>query len=190
MENPVITVVEKDANKNRILKYLKWFDKWVFEGFEKFVIATGLLSLSVIVFGIVLTRYFLGFSPDWSDELPRFMVVWITFIGMSYCVRKGEHVVIDVLFNKLKGKIQKYFYIIILLICFLFFVYMTYIGYKTTMKIFLANQKSVTLGISLGYVYLAVPVGCFLTTINFFHILIKNIVSPKIYLNLNNGGKD
>lgn len=176
------------SNPRRFLTSVKGIDKWIFEGIEKFIIAFGLLSLSIIVFGIVLTRYFLGYTPDWSDELPRFIVIWITFIGMSYCVRKGEHVVIDVLFNKLKGTFKKYFYVLMLIICFAFLAYMTYIGYKSTVKIFAANQRSVTLGISLGYVYMAVPIGCFLTAKNFLHILIKNLTRRDIYLNLNEGG--
>lgn len=181
MKNNIVTT-------NRLLPYIRWIDKWIFEGIEKCVIGFGLLSLSVLVFGTVLTRYFFGFSPDWSDELPRFIVIWVTFIGMSYCVRKGEHVVIDVLFNRLKGKFKKYIYMIILTSCFLTFVYLTYIGYGLTVKIFAANQKSVTLGISMGYVYAAFPAGCFLTAKNYLHILVKNIRSTSFYKDLNRKG--
>jgi C4-dicarboxylate transporter, DctQ subunit len=184
MENSIVTV-GKQSSPNRISKTFKWIDYWILEGLEKFIISFGLLALTIIVFGVVLTRYFFGYSPDWSDELPRFIVIWVTFIGMSYCVRKGEHVVIDILFNKLKGKIQKFFYLCILTLCFLTFVYMTYIGYGLVVKIFSTNQMSVTLGIPMGYVYLAVPVGCFLTAKNFFHLIIKNLSSKDVHLDLN-----
>lgn len=183
MESSIVTV-EKQSNTNKIVKFFKWIDKWIFEGLEKFVIAFGLLSLSVIVCGIVVTRYFFGYSPDWSDELPRFIIVWVTFLGMSYCVRKGEHVVIDVLFNKLNLKIQKYFYLLIITICFGFFVYMTFIGTQMTIRFFNSNQISITTGIQMGYLYLAVPVGCFLTAKNYLHILIRNFVSPGLHNDL------
>ena len=123
----------------------------------------------------VITRYFFGYSPDWSDELPRFIVIWITFIGMSYCVRKGEHVVIDVIITKFKGKLKKLLSLIILIICFVTLVYMTFVSYELTAKVFATNQKSVTLNIPMGYVYMAVPIGCFLSTINFLHIIMKNL---------------
>lgn len=181
--------IEKKSSPNQLLLFLRWIDSWILEGIEKFVIAFGLLTLSIIVVVTVLTRYFWGYSPDWSDELPRFIVIWITFIGMSYCVRKGEHVVIDVLFNKLKGRVQKYFYMVILLACFITFVFLTYIGFKLTMNIFSANQKSVTLGISMGYVYMALPVGCILTAKNFLHIIIKNFSSKDLHMDLNGRGK-
>nr|WP_286181258.1 TRAP transporter small permease [Bacillus sp. ISL-37] len=169
---------------NKVGHYFKWIDKWVFEAAEKFVVAFGLLALSIIVCAIVVTRYFFDYSPDWSDELPRFLLVWITFFGMSYCVRKGEHVVIDVLFNKLNGKIKKTFYMLIVGICFLFFVYMTYIGYQMTVRFFTSSQTSVALGISMGYMYLAVPLGCFLTAKNYLHIIIRNIVNAQLHTDL------
>ncbi len=184
MENTIVTIDQQHNRSNRSLRLFKWIDRWVIEGIEKFIIAAGLLVLSTIVVGTVITRYFFGYSPDWSDELPRFIVIWVTFIGMSYCVRKGEHVVIDVLLNKLKVKLKKYLAMFILILCFLSFIYMTFIGYEMAKNIFATNQKSVTLGISMGYVYMAVPVGCLLTAKNFLHIIFKNLFSKGIYLSL------
>lgn len=183
-----ISKSEKAYHSNPIIKILSWIDRWIIEVFEKFILSFGLLALSVIVFGIVIARYFLGFSPDWSDELPRFMVVWITFIGMSYCVRQGSHVKIDLFLNKMQGKVKKYINVTILLICFLFFVYLTYLGYNLTMAVFAANQMSVSLDISLGYVYMAIPIGCFLTAKNFLHLLIKNILSKEVIPDLSERG--
>jgi C4-dicarboxylate transporter, DctQ subunit len=183
MENSIVTV-EQQTSFRKVKALLKWVDR-ILESIERIVIALGLLTLTIVVVGTVISRYFFNYSPDWSDELPRFIVIWVTFIGMSYCVRKGEHVVIDMLFNKLQGKIKKYFSMIILLLCFLTYIYLTYIGYFMTVKIFETKQMSVTLGIPMGYVYLAVPVGCLLTAKNFLHIIIKNITSKGVFMSLN-----
>lgn len=169
---------------NRIHLILRWIDYRILEGVEKLVVSFGLIILSVIVFSVVLSRYFFGYSPDWSEELPRFIVIWITFFGMSYCVRKGEHVVIDVLLTRFKGNLKKYFYILILFICFGFFVYLTFISYELTVKIFNSQQKSVALGILMGYVYMALPIGCLLSAKNFLHIAIKNLSSKDFFTDL------
>ena len=112
------TVEINKSFNNRWVQLLRWIDKNILENIEKYILAIGLIFLSVVVIFTVITRYFFGYSPDWSDELPRFIVIWITFIGMSYCVRKGEHVVIDILISRFKGNFKKYFSMIILLICF------------------------------------------------------------------------
>ncbi len=176
--------VQTQSQGNKLIRLFKWVDKWILEGFEKLVISVGLIVLSIVVVVTVVTRYFFGYSPDWSDELPRFLAVWITFIGMSYCVRKGEHVLIDILFTKLKGRVQKVFHIVLLVISFVFLVYLMFLSYELTEKVFASNQKSVTLGISMGYVYMAVPIGCFLSAVNFLHIIVKNLTSKDLFLDL------
>lgn len=165
---------------NGFVRLLLWFDKHILENIEKYVLSLGLIALSAVVIFTVITRYFLGYSPNWSDELPRFIVIWVTFIGMSYCVRKGEHVVIDVLITKIPSGLRKILSMTILLICFLALMYMTYVSYEFTLKVFATNQRSVTLDISMGYIYMAVPVGCFLSAINFLHIIIKNFKKQEV----------
>ncbi|WP_171038121.1 TRAP transporter small permease [Aquibacillus sediminis] len=178
------------GNKNFLLSGLLWIDKWILRAFERLVLAVSLLSLSIIVFSIVITRYFFDYAPPWSDELPRYIMVWLTFIGMSYCVRKGEHVVVDILFARMKGKFKKYYFSFTLLVCTVFSGILTYYGWNLTLKMFEINQQSVSLGIPMAYIYLAIPVGCFLMAKNFLHLLIVNIFGKEVVTKLNEGGED
>jgi TRAP-type C4-dicarboxylate transport system permease small subunit len=47
----------------------------------------------------VFTRYILGFVPSWSEEVPRYLLVWITYLGAALAVKFKEHISLDVFFN-------------------------------------------------------------------------------------------
>lgn len=171
----------------KIQKVLVSIDKWTFELIEKIVVVSTLLSLSLLVFTLIVIRYTLGISPEWSDELPRYLMVWLTFVGMSYCVRLGDHVAIDFLIQKLKGKFLKVFSLAILIVCFIFSLVLLNYGYLLFTQILNSGQTSISLGISMSYVYVSIPVGAFLMSKNFLHLIILNIFSGKVVFSLKEG---
>lgn len=62
-----------------------------------------MLAMASVIFVIicvaVFTRYILNFVPSWSEEVPRYMLVWITYLGAALCVHYKEHISLDVFFN-------------------------------------------------------------------------------------------
>jgi TRAP-type C4-dicarboxylate transport system permease small subunit len=163
-----------NGSSNTGVRILKWIDRSVLQRFEQVVMGFGLIVLSAIVFSNVIARYFFDYSPVWADELPRYMMVWITFIGMSYCVRKGEHVTMDVIFEKFSGGLKKKIYLFILIVSFVFSLFLAYQGWGLSQKVFMLKQKSVALQIPMGYIYLAIPIGSILMAKNFAHLIYKN----------------
>lgn len=176
-----------NSTGKKIQRILVPFDKWTFELIEKVVVAFTLLSLAILVFLLIVIRYTLGISPDWSDELPRYLMVWLTFIGMSYCVRLGDHVVIDFLIQKLRGKYLKLFYLGILVICLVFSFVLLYFGYLLFSQVLNSGQTSISLGISMAYVYVSIPLGALLMSKNFLHLIVLNLFSNKVVLSLKEG---
>ncbi|OGB90623.1 MAG: hypothetical protein A3H39_03110, partial [candidate division NC10 bacterium RIFCSPLOWO2_02_FULL_66_22] len=47
----------------------------------------------------VFTRYVLNFVPSWSEEVPRYLLVWITYLGAGLAVNYKEHISLDFFFN-------------------------------------------------------------------------------------------
>jgi len=47
----------------------------------------------------VATRYLLDYVPSWSEEVPRYLLVWITYLGAALAVKFKEHISLDVFFN-------------------------------------------------------------------------------------------
>jgi len=62
-----------------------------------YVVAVLLVAMSAIVFGNVISRYFLDTTWGWYEEVSRFMLIWIVFLGAVIALIKGDHLSIDLL---------------------------------------------------------------------------------------------
>lgn len=139
--------------------------------FENFIIGTGLIIISVIIFINVICRYFFGFTIVWVEEFSRYIVVWLTFIGVGACARYSEHITIDIIINKLPQNIKKWALYFIEVIILLAALALTYIGFLSTQTLFLSGNKSATIGFPIWLIYTSVPIGFALLT---YHCL-RNI---------------
>lgn len=64
---------------------------------EDFFCVAALLAATVLLFVNVILRYVFSASTSWAEELIRYLMIWITFIGGSICVRRGAHIRMDFL---------------------------------------------------------------------------------------------
>lgn len=66
---------------------------------------TAMLTLTAAIFAIILvtvfSRYVLNFVLSWSEEVPRYLLVWISLIGAALAIEHQAHIGFDYLFNKL-----------------------------------------------------------------------------------------
>ena len=65
------------------------------------------ISMSLIVAVQVFFRYALNSSIFWSEELARFMLVWLTFLGASAAYRRGVHPGVDVLHRRMPSWLKR-----------------------------------------------------------------------------------
>ena len=68
------------------------------------VLATAIFLIVVIA---VVARYGFGQAVSWTEEVPRYLLIWISFLGAAACVLKREHVGFDVLLNKLPARLRR-----------------------------------------------------------------------------------
>ncbi|MEW5724412.1 MAG: TRAP transporter small permease [Thermodesulfobacteriota bacterium] len=59
------------------------------------------LGMSVIVAAQVFSRYGFNHSLFWSEELARFLLVWLTFLGAGVAYRRGVHASLDLFYHHL-----------------------------------------------------------------------------------------
>jgi len=65
------------------------------------------LALAAVVAVQVFSRYVLNYSLFWSEELARFLLVWLTFLGATVAYFHGAHASVDFVVRRLSPSSQK-----------------------------------------------------------------------------------
>jgi TRAP-type C4-dicarboxylate transport system permease small subunit len=65
------------------------------------------IALFTIVILAVIFRYGFGAAVSWTEEVPRYLLIWISFLAAASCVLRREHVGFDVLFYAVPKKPRK-----------------------------------------------------------------------------------
>jgi TRAP-type C4-dicarboxylate transport system permease small subunit len=70
-----------------------------------------MLAMTACIFAIILftvvTRYVFGFVVSWSEEVPRYLLVWISLLGTALAVDRKEHIGFDAIFKRLPPRGQR-----------------------------------------------------------------------------------
>ncbi len=136
---------------NEIRKYLNIFNKF----FEvSSIVIFSIMLISVVM--QVLFRYVLKTPLIWIEEITRFLLIWAVFIGSVVAQKKVVHPRVDFVIDLLPKRLAKKVNIFLDLIVLLFCISMLYYGFQ--LALVLKNLYTPTLGISLFYLYISIPV--------------------------------
>ena len=115
----------------------------------------------IVIFAQVVTRYFFGYTPEWSEELARFLFVWVVFLGSALIMGEGGHLAVQFLPDKFKGtKFGTALDIIINLAGYVFIILLLTQGWKMTS--IMTFQRVPGLDIPMSWVYAVIPFSCVL----------------------------
>lgn len=150
--------------------------------FESAFLSLSIIAFTVIIFYNVITRYFFNYSWPPMEEIVKFIRIWVAFIGASYATRIGRHISMSAFFDMLPKRGKKIIIIIMSAFNSAVAFLLVYYGYQMTMGTIEGQQVSPALRLSLGPIYMAVPLGCFLMGIHFARNVVKNIREDGVYL--------
>ncbi|MDH3572001.1 MAG: TRAP transporter small permease [Desulfobacteraceae bacterium] len=85
-------------------------------------------AMSVVVAVQVFFRYALNDSLFWSEELARYLLVWLTFLGASVAYRRNIHPGVDIVYTRMPASIQRAISIFIHFISTVLFGVMIFYG--------------------------------------------------------------
>lgn len=141
----------------------------------------------------VFTRFILNNPSSYTEELARYLLIWVGLLGAAYAVSKKLHLAIDIVLQSLHGRKAYLIQLLIQLLMFLFaFTVMIVGGMRLVMITLTLNQVSPALGIKLGYIYLALPLsGILMVTFNIieFWQILKQLLGFQIIENTIEHGK-
>ena len=118
--------------------------------------------MTVMVINVVwqvFSRYVLGTPSSFTDELARFLMIWIGVLGAAYVAGRNGHVSIDVLARRGSDKTQKRLRQIVRIAIILFcLLAMVVGGLRLVYVTYVLDQYSPALGLPLAMVYLVIPI--------------------------------
>jgi TRAP-type C4-dicarboxylate transport system permease small subunit len=133
-----------------------------------------LLAIVLVLSGQVFSRYALSLSLSWPEEVSRYLFVWLVFIGGAAAVGAGESLVVDSFTELAPPALRRTARIVAPAGALLGIGILLY----TCMPLLLgpaSRTASPASGITLFWVYLAVPVGCAITAVFLFNAMLSEM---------------
>lgn len=129
---------------------------------DYFLSRISIFLMTVLVLTVLLQvfmRYIAGAPVTFTEELSRFILIWLGLLAASYAYRQRMHLALDLLVQKLQGRKKTILNIIIHSLIALFSVtVLIFGGFQLVYLTYILDQYSAALGISMSIVYLAIPI--------------------------------
>jgi TRAP-type C4-dicarboxylate transport system permease small subunit len=142
------------------------------------LVIIAIMGLMVVaVFLQVLFRFLLDQPLAWTEELARYLLVWLTFLGSAYAMSIKAHIGTEYIQKFLSPTANKIVLSLSALLSVLFFLVMVYQGYEMAMRSM--TQTSPGLLLPMGYVYMVIPISGVLLILNVLHVTWKDITGKE-----------
>ena len=152
-----------------ILKLLNRFEEWT--------LTLVLLGLAFLTFVQVFCRYVLDFSFSWSEELARYLGVFITFLGAALGVKYGLHFSMDLVYEKVRGdRFRQGLQALVNLLSGLLFLVVAWYGWQQTMKLRQFGVVTAALELPKYWTYLPIPFFSVVLSIRFFGLALRYVL--------------
>ena len=161
--------------------FLGTIDDWLASA-ESIILALGVLLMAINTVANVLSRFILGESLHFSEEVNRILIVMITFAGVGYAARHGRHIRMSAIFDALPKPARRVLMIIMAFITGAVMFALAYWSIGYIQSNFRTGRVLPTLGYPIWFIYIWVPIGLTVTGIQYWLTAIKNFTSDEVYL--------
>lgn len=118
-------------------------------------------SLAFIVFLQFFTRYILNDSLAWTEEIARYGLMWVVFIGGAMVTRRNTHIAVELLSNVMKPGLKRQALLAAVdIVKLAFLAFLAFISVTITDR--MGIQRMTVFDVSMSWVYAGVSLGCFL----------------------------
>lgn len=125
-----------------------------------------LMTLSLVIFLQIAGRMGIFAGQVWTEELIRWLWVWMACLGFSEAERHQQHLRMDMVPALWRETVRRRVYRLIDGLTLVLALYMVWLGGKGVIRTW--HDESVTLGVSDAVLYAALPVGALLWAMRLF----------------------
>ena len=149
--------------------------------FEVAVLSLGVAALAVLLVANVFARTFF-MAIYYADEVARFLIILVSFVGVSYAARKARHIRMGAFFDLMPPKPQKVMIIIISLISAVTMFTLAYYSYDYLDVMRMRGQMTSALRVPYWTFIIIVPIGFASAGIQYLRTIVKNLVETDVWI--------
>lgn len=128
--------------------------------------------LALDIFYQFFTRYVLESSAAWTEEIARYLLIIVTFVGASMAVRRNTHIHVEFLYRWLSPRVQRS------MSTFVDVVRVGFLGYATYLSVLLVpkmqNLKMTVVDFPMSYIYGFVTLGFAMMTFRAVQVTMRH----------------
>ena len=149
----------------------------------KIAVISCVLSIALIVSTSIFFRYVLNDSITWSEEIAKYLMVWMVFVGAPVAMVQSRHIAIEIFPNLFRARTRASIFLIFNLLIVMTMGFWTYRGFTYTVG-GMSQVMSSFDKIPLGVVFASIPFGSCIMMIISFQISLNQIlviIDPEKY---------
>jgi len=138
----------------------------------------GVIMLAIVacVTYQIIGRNILKIPTPWTEEVARYLLIWLTFIAAPVVLYRGEHLMVDLFYSKFPPKTRQIVHLLSDLFILVFVLYLLYYGTVLCMDPKIQRFLSPAARIPRVWVYAALPVGAALLLIYILSDIIQTLL--------------
>ncbi len=136
-------------------------------------VEAGILSITTILMSLMLvsnaiSRYFFNKSWPFTEEIGKWGIIVMTFMGLGYAARKAMHIEMSGFYDLLPKKAQRILGIFVNLISALVLIFCTYLAIQYVQHLHTTGQVTTILRWPVYLTMMVIPIGFFLASVRYF----------------------
>ena len=142
------------------------------------IVVTAAMTLTIIL--QVLFRYLLKNPLVWTEELARYLMIWMAFVGASCIIRKWQNIYVDFFIDKLSTRRRRIAYFVQKLVVFAVLLY-TLVLCVQVIPAVAGNQVTAAMGINMMWAQSALIAGLLLMALQNLGILLHDLFKARVF---------
>ena len=121
-----------------MIEQLKKLNFFLLKNYLEIVLVFLLVAMTLTVFSQVIARYIFEAPLSWSEELARFILIWLSMLSAAYAFKTKSHFALTILVTKLPEKQQKFTSFCIHVTVAIFFIIIS--GFNLVLNFIILNN--------------------------------------------------
>ncbi|OHR66541.1 hypothetical protein HMPREF3291_01525 [Bacillus sp. HMSC76G11] len=151
------------------MNFLKKIDR----NLEEYVCIVLFSIMTLLISAQIFTRFIFNYPLEWTEELARFIFIWLVYISISLAAKHNRHLKMEIGESTIAKKTGNWIYYFSDLCWLTFNIFMIFYGTQMVQSLLSSIQVSAVTRINMGAVYTIVPFGFALMSLRIIQNMIK-----------------